>query len=214
VPTLTLQPAENDLTNRDTHVADGVLANNNFGTDAYLLIGTQDVSKESQSTYRSILRFDLASIIGARIIDATLLLTASHGVLTNQAFAIHRLTQPNWTEFGASWNAYDLGHSWAAAGGDFDPTPAQSVFIPSPQNLVFDQVKPLVEDAIKNRNGMLDILVKNSSASGSQILYCYSSGDATPSNRPKLVVNYVLPVWCVETADRPVWSALAQDEGC
>ena len=142
------------------------------------------------------------------------MLTASHGVLTNQTLAVHRLTQPNWSEFGASWNVYDVGQPWATAGGDFDPTPAQSLFIISPQNLVFDQVKPLIEDAIKNRGGMLDVLVKNSSASGSQILYCYSSGDATPSNRPKLVVNYTLPVWCVETVDKSVWSVAVQDEGC
>jgi hypothetical protein len=214
VPTLTLQPPEADPTHRDTHVASGVLANNNFGSDIYLLVGTQDVSKEANSRYRSILRFDLTSLVGASITDATLLLTASHGSFTNETFAIHRLTQPGWTEFGASWNAYDVGHPWATLGGDFDPTPAQSLFIPSVQNLAFDQLKSLVEDALQNRGGMLDVLVKGTAASGNQILYCYSSGNTTPSNRPTLIVNYTYPVWCVETADRAVWAVATQDEDC
>jgi len=214
VLTLTLQPPEADLNHRDTYIASGVLANNNFGNDIYLAMGSQTATKDSYSLYRSILRFDLTSLVGATILDATLLLTASHGSLSNETFTIHRLTQSNWTEFGANWNVYDVGHTWAAGGGDFDPTPAQSLTIPFVQSLVFDQVKSLVKDAIVNRGGILDVLVKGTAPTGNQILYCYSSGNATPSNRPTLIVNYTHPVWCVETADRAVWAVAVRDEGC
>lgn len=212
--TLTLQPPEADPNHRDTYVASGVVANNNFGSDVYLLIGTQTVTKESYALYRSILRFDLTALVGATIVDATLLLTASHGSFANETFTIHRLTQPSWTEFGATWNVYDVGYPWAAPGGDFNPTPAQSLAIPFVQSLVFDQLKSLVEDAILNRGGTLDVLVKGTAANGNQILYCYSSGNSTPSNRPTLIVNYTHPVWCVEIADAAVWAVAARDESC
>lgn len=212
--TLTLQPDENDATCRDTYIGDGVLYNNNYGSDLALILGTQNLGKNAQTLFRAILRFDLTSLITATIIDATLTLTAAGGNITNETFSIHRLTQPNWTEFGATYGVYDLGRPWATPGGDFDPAPAQSLFLSSIQNLVFNQVKPLVVDAIKYRGGILDVLIKGAASSGLQRLDCWSSGNANPALRPTLVVNYTLPVWCVETADRPVWSAAVQDEGC
>jgi hypothetical protein len=206
--------AESDATNRDTYIAGGLFANNNFGNDIYLAMGTQGTGKGSYALFRSILRFDLTGLVGATIVDATLLLTASHGSLANETFSIHRLTQPNWTEFGANWNAYDVSYPWATLGGDFDSAPAQSLSIPGVQSLVFDQLRLLVGDALLNRGGMLDVLVKGTAPTGNQILYCYSSGDPTPSNRPTLIVHYTHPVWCVETADKAIWSVAVQDEGC
>ena len=49
---------------------------------------------------------------------------------------------------------------------------------------MFDQVKPLVDDAIQNRSGMLDVLIKGTADSGVQLLQCYSSGNANPALRP------------------------------
>ncbi|MEX0678360.1 MAG: DNRLRE domain-containing protein [Pirellulales bacterium] len=212
--TLTLQPSEADLNHRDTYIADGVLVNNNYGDDFALIVGTQNLGKDSQSLFRAILRFDLTSLITATIVDATLTLTAAGGNITNETFSIHRLTQPDWTEFGATWNVYDLGRAWIFLGGDYDPTPVQSVSHTFIQNLVFNQIKPLVEDAIENRAGILDVLIKGAAESGLQRLDCYSSGNANPAFRPTLVVNYEHPVWCVETGDTAVWAVAVQDEGC
>ena len=57
--TLTLQPSEADPNNRDTYIADGVLYNNNYGSDFALLIGTQNLGKDAQTLFRTILRFDM-----------------------------------------------------------------------------------------------------------------------------------------------------------
>jgi hypothetical protein len=214
VLTLTLQPSEADPNHRDTYIADGVLYNNNHGSDLVLVVGTQNLGKDSQTLFRAILRFDLTSLITATIVDATLTLTAAGGNVTFETFSIHRLTQPNWTEFGATYGAYDLGHPWATPGGDFDWVPAQSLFLNSIQNLVFNQLKPLVEDAIENRSGILDVLIKGAADDGLQRLDCWSSGSGNPAFRPTLVVNYEHPVWCVETEDRAVWAVAVQDEGC
>ncbi len=211
---LTLQPAENNATNRDTYIADGVLYNNNYGSDLALTIGTQNIGKDEQTLFRAILRFDLTSLITATIIDATLTLTAAGGNVSFETFSIHRLTQPSWTEFGATYGVYDFGRPWSTPGGDFDWVPAQSLFLSSIQNLVFDQMKPLVVDAITNRGGILDVLIKGSADDGLQRLDCYSSGSGNPAFRPTLVVHYTHPVWCVDVADKAIWSVAVQDEGC
>jgi len=214
VPTLTFQPAETDLTSRDTFIVSGLSAGTNFGSWSTLNIGTLTLMKGELAYYRSILRFDLTALVGASIIDATLTLTTQIGSVTGETFTIHRLTQPNWTELGATWNTYNGSNNWGAAGGDFVSTPAQSLTISSVQNLVFDQLKPLVEDAIKNRGGFFDVLIKSNAAGGAQILECHSSGAATPSNRPKLVANFTHPIWCVETGDSPEYVVEIYDEAC
>jgi hypothetical protein len=154
------------------------------------------------------------SLITATIIDATLTLTAAGGNVSFETFSIHRLTQPNWTEFGATFGVYDLGRPWAIPGGDIEWVPAQSLFLNSIQNLVFDQIKPLVVDSITNRGGILDVLIKGSADDGLQRLDCYSSGSGNPAFRPTLVVHHEHPVWCVETNDSAVWAVAVQDEGC
>ncbi len=136
------------------------------------------------------------------------------GFLTGDTFTIHRLTQPNWTELGATWNNYNGSNTWATAGGDFVATPAQSLTIAAVQNLVFDDLQSLVEDAVRLRGGILDLLIKGTLTTGLEYLELASSSNATPANRPKLVVNYTNPVWCVETNDEPVYAVDTGDEGC
>lgn len=213
--TLTLQPAETDLANRDTMIGSTfAYQTTNFGTWPLLTIGTQNLIKGLQGIFRAILRFDLTSIVGATITDATLALTTSGGIVTNETVTIHRLTQPNWTELGATWLTYNGSNGWAVQGGDFVSTPVQTLVLTSLQHLVFNNIKSLVEDAIELRGGMLDVLIKGAATSGHQIVDSFSSSDANPLNRPKLVVNYEYPRWCVETADKAVWSVATQDKGC
>ena len=144
--------------------------------------------------------------------------------MTGDTFNLHRLTQPNWTEFGATYSDYDVGHPWATPGGDYDPTPAQSVYLSSFQNLVFDQVKPLVEDAIENRGGMLDVLIKGTADSRPATPAMLFIGQCRPGIAPNAGGELPEPDlvrrdvgcgrWSVDTSDAPVWSVAVQDEGC
>lgn len=214
--TLILQPDEDDLTSADAMIGDSAFASTNYGEQSEHYIGRSIIIKDLAANFRSLHRFDVSAILGATVIDATLTLTLGTGsILTDYTFSLHRLTQPNWTEFGVTWNTYDGTNPWTTAGGDHVVTPVQSFALTAPQSLVFDNIKALVQDAITLRGGLLDVLVKGSgAASGNQRLEVRSSGDADPARRPKLVVNYDFPPWCVDVADRAVWSVAAQDKGC
>jgi hypothetical protein len=215
MPVLELTPDENDLANRDTYIANASVANNNFGLDAQLTIGTRIVGKSSQTLFRALMRFDLTQLIGAVITDATLTISAFGGSLSfDETFSLHRLTRPDWTELGATWNAYNGANAWTTPGGDFDPTPAQSLTIPTVQNLVFVNLGSLVDDALRLRGGLFDVLIKGTATGGSKYLDCYSASDSTPENRPKLVINYTNPIWCVESDDTPMYAVDIKDEAC
>ena len=211
---LVLQPDEDHLTCRDTFIGNAAFSSTNFGGFDLLTVGAQLLGKGNQAILRTLLRFDLTPLIGADITDATLILTAVGGIVSGDTFTIHRLTQPNWTELGATWGVYNGSDVWASLGGDFVAAPSQSLFIASSEDLVFDGLQALVEDAVRTRGGVLDLLIKGNATIGLQYLELASSSHAIAGNRPKLVVNYTNPVWCVESDDAPVWSVDIQDEAC
>lgn len=214
--TLILQPGEDDATCADAMIGDGAFASTNYGEQPEHYIGRFIVLKDLGVFFRTLFRFDLSAILGATVIDATLSLSLGTGsTLTNETYSIHRLTQPDWTELGVTWNTYDETNPWVTPGGDFDPTPAQAITLTTPQPLLYDNLKTLVQDAISLRGGMLDVLIKGTGAvPGSQRLVVRGSGDPDPLLRPKLVVNYDFPPWCVNVADRPVWSVSTADRSC
>ncbi len=215
MPTLTLQPDEAHATCRDSFIGNSGYTNTNFGDFEYFYLGAQTLGKGSQALLRVLMRFDLTALIGTAITGATLTLTQVAGIMTaSETFTIHRMMQPNWTELGVNWATYNGTNPWTTAGGDFVLTPIQSLTIPSLQNLVFDGLQPVVEDAVRLRGGILDLLIKGTLTSGLQFLELASSSHATPEVRPKLVVNYTNPVWCVETGDEPVYAVDTWDEAC
>jgi hypothetical protein len=180
----------------DAYLGDGIYANVNFGTDVLLQAGTATVGK-STLHFRSLLRFDLASLPpGSSIVDATLALAhANSNLSTSATFYASRLTQPAWTELGATWNKYNGASNWSAAGGDFTTVDQDSCTISSStQDLTFPTLANLVVDAIQNRGGVLHLLVRGpEESSGTKLFGGNSSDSASASSRPKLTVNYVGP---------------------
>ncbi len=188
---LTLQPSEADATNRDTYIKFQTSATN-YGGAAILELGTDLVGK-AQDLARIILRFDLSSIpINSTINSATLTLTISSGTITTDTFKAHRITQPSWTELGVTYSKYDGITNWAAAGGDFDPTVEDSVVISSAVDLVMPNLATMGQDALDNRSGFFDVLIKGNQSGGVRWLIYHSSG-AGAAQRPKLVLDYTEP---------------------
>jgi hypothetical protein len=216
VSTLILQPGEDDATCADAMIGDGAYASTNYGGQLDHYIGRYIILKDLGVNFRTLLRFDLSAILGATVVDAALSLSlGANSSLTNETYSIHRLTQPSWTEFGVTWNTFDETNPWITPGGDFDATPVQSIALTTPQPLIYDNLKSLVQDAISLRGGMLDVLIKGTGITpGNQRLVVRGSGDPNPTLRPKLVVNYDFPPWCVDVADRAVWSVATADRSC
>ena len=168
----------------------------NFGNAAVMGVGTTLFGKLT-SLRRVIVRFDLSIIPSyATILDASLtLFQAAGGAISGSTvFTAYRVTRPDWTEFGVTWNKYDGSNSWTNSGGDiaiaeFDSTTITAVG----QDLVFGSLAALAADAIANRNGILHLLVVGPESGSNQFVAVHSSDSISPAMRPKLVVNYEIP---------------------
>jgi parallel beta-helix repeat protein len=93
--------------------------NTAYGTSSYLILGAFVNSGQER---RDLVQFDLSSISGRTVTDATLHMYRWQKYRTGSLDAdVHRVTQ-SWVESSATWNKYDGTHNWASAGGDFDAT--------------------------------------------------------------------------------------------
>jgi hypothetical protein len=180
----------------DASILSGGYADTNFGDAAMPAIGTTLFAKVV-TLMRVIARFDLSAIPPyGTIVDATLTLThAPNGSISGSApFTAYRLTRPDWTEFGATWNKYDGSHSWTTAGGDISTQDSDSATITSAvEDLVFDGLANLAIDAVENRDGLLHLLVAGPELGNSNFLVIHSSDSSEEAKWPKLVVTYDVP---------------------
>lgn len=121
--TLTLQPGTPGL---DTSIR-RYIPNKNYGADTSLAIQNNQAE--------ALVQFDLSSIpAGSKILSAQFSLYHQSG--GNNTVSAFGLTQ-SWTEgtgagdSGATWNTYDGSHSWATAGGDYDPAAGNAIVLPA-----------------------------------------------------------------------------------
>ena len=180
----TLQPTA------DTYTSGGSQSTN-FGTSNFVLAGVATPGKSAQ-ILRGLFRFSLASLLTAESIDEAVL---TFFIYSNNAatatFGVHRITQPAWTELGATYLKYDGANNWAGAGGDFDASAWQAGIAPLDDTyLIFDSVLAAVVDAIDNRGGVLDTLLKGSATTGTNYVELYSRDAVEVEFRPSLQITY------------------------
>lgn len=188
--TLVLQPDAAE--GKDTWLYDWK-PNWNHGTDVELQISSQPGANGN-----GLVRFDLSAIPAtATIRSAVLELRENAGASAiGGQVDVHRVTA-DWSEGTSSggtgessWDDRMTGVAWSSGGGDFDPTPYASTFVPSaaPGWHSWD-VTQLVADwhagTYPNRGLALEL------PNPGGWLEFDSSDASTAANRPKLTVTYV-----------------------
>jgi hypothetical protein len=162
------------------------------------------VGNDASNSQRALLRFDLTSIPPtATIASCTLTVDI---VTRNQASAgkIYRVKQPAWSETTATWNRYDGVSAWTTPGA-FDAVELASdvVVTPGPDGPVayapptgseaftFPDIRGLCQDAVTNRSGALDLMIKqDDDAPGPTAEMGFSRHtDNDPDERPMLAVG-------------------------
>jgi len=107
-------PTVNLTASQDTYI-DEDHETINYGNNAEL-----KCKNETGKSERSLIQFDLSGIPQCAVVtNATLGIYVT--AVKTKTINIHRLTH-NWTEMGATWNAYDGTNSWSTSGGDYDST--------------------------------------------------------------------------------------------
>lgn len=185
--TYTLQPAD-----KDTELVQAS-PTVNYGSGTYFYLADYTVSAR-----RPVLEISLVTLPDdLSVVSAVLSLYFYDENYTNpvgKTVYANRLTRDNWVELEATWNKYTTALSWTAPGGDYTATGRASTTMPAnPGAWIEFNVKTLVEDAIANRNDLLELLLKydvedqGEGYSQSKIYSSQYTGDLT--KRPKLVVE-------------------------
>ena len=194
MPTYTIQPSS--ATN-DTSISSKNPTTNY--TSSNFFIGDHNADT---NVNRGLLKFDLSPIpSNATIVSAILTLTPitdnSDNTRTLRVYRQKRV----WVHSEATWNIYSSGNNWQTAGGfganDCEQTDIGSVSIASNQTLntgvditlSASAIQEII-DGIWTNNGFL---LKVDTESDDMFVYA-SSVHATASYRPKLVVEYTVPV--------------------
>ncbi|MBN1941819.1 MAG: DNRLRE domain-containing protein [Phycisphaerae bacterium] len=184
---LILQPGPTE--GQDTFIIDTYGASN-YGGDTRLFIGIRNNGRSIDND-RSILRFPLSLPPGAYVLSATLTLFYKSGDTSFAQTAWAYRCPTNWTELGATWYKYDGVNDWPVngSGGEWDESIASFASAGVTDDLVLD-VTQHVSDALANRDGVLNLLLKTAEAVEDRKTY-YSSDEATEiTKRPKLEIEY------------------------
>jgi RHS repeat-associated protein len=175
----------------------------NYGSDTKIR-----ASRNTSSKYeRSLLKFDLAGIpANASVVTASLILYGSSQTTSVSNAAYLQTVLATWDEGTITWNT---GSGLSNATGQI----SLSASTGASDNYTID-VATSVQSMINTPNlnfGWQLKMQTESNVNNSQMQF-YSSDDATPANRPKLIVTYELPV-DVRAYITPSYSTSTTDGG-
>jgi hypothetical protein len=190
---LTSQP--DDTTGHDCYLNSAAPNDNN--NNALILVGH---AWPDGITYRGLIKFDLSSIpASATILSATLSIWVNGDYCINARTLRAYRVKRNWVEEEATWNVYSAGNNWGTAGcsnttsdrdaadmGNVSVGAAVAVGTEIQIPLTAAEVQKMIDGTYTNYGWLLQV----DTETGDEYAYD-SSGSATPSERPKLVVTYV-----------------------
>jgi len=156
----------------------------NYGGGVGMYIGHTGSGEE-----RSIVRFPLAKVGAASVTTATLQLTRiSAGA--NYPLRAYRLRRKDWSEMGASWNAYKAGSAWGTAGAKNAATDYYSdVYAESTAGNGTFNVTALVQAAMAEGDAYIDFLLVDPAPVSRRYVGFYTQGTTVADWMPALKVE-------------------------
>ncbi len=148
------------------------------------------------SVWRAIIEFDISEILSFEtVVSAELKVYSLYFTALSGDAIVYRLTEPNWTEMGCTWNTYDGAYEWETAygGGDFttdDPVGVPFTFPSGDGYQTITDLETLVQDACTNRSGRLILIIKgaNESEAGSNGIVWAPSEHPNGTLHPELTI--------------------------
>ena len=170
----------------------------NYGTSNRMNIGA---GGKTEGAMRTLLRIDLQLIGAATIADTSKLELYDTGGGTdagNMSYYAYNILQTGWTEEGATWTTYDGVNSWDGAGCSTIGTDYEITFQPFSfslgaagwQEWTGATFQSLLQEAIDNHGGVLDILMKWDLENADNYSHYEAEKAGAASRQPKLTIDY------------------------
>jgi hypothetical protein len=183
----------------DNQIAGLAAAGFNYGTKPFLCVGNDAANSE-----RVLIHFDLSQLGSGATVTGCFLTFTVNQVTAPTSGRILRLRRNGWSEIASNWTVYQPMTPWGALGAsdpatDVDETSAVPFVPPTVVGLfTFPSVQALCQDAVTQRAGSLDLLIRQDvdqegACTGSCVAsdFCSRSSDwGTPTDRPSLLVGY------------------------
>ena len=188
------------IATKDNFMQSNATTDNNGASDENL-----NISAYSASTYRALITFDISSLPeDATITSATFSLYYYNkiGTPSGQNAITYKLKRNDWeegTKIGAAgdscWNNYKSGGAWQTAGAlganDYDSSLNATATYGAGYGWMNWDIQNIVEDAITNVSGIVNLLLKFQTEGADYYSYHYPREYITDlSLRPKLVIEY------------------------
>lgn len=172
----------------------------NWGSETDMAIGAATGGDIARSLAEFAVDWGIDVPDGALITDAELQLYYCYNYYpennpVGRTVLIRRMLRPDWSESQSTWNIYKTGSSWGAPGcdssaTDYTSTDQASDTVPSSYGWMEWDVTAQVQWAQSNDENVIVRISDSTSTAG--YYYSFSTKEAA-SNKPKLVITYVLP---------------------
>lgn len=183
------------------YLSNGVNSDANFSAQATMTIGNVFVDV-TNNLNRGTLQFDIPALLallpaGALITAVRLVLKASGGAVQtgDKTYTCKRITRSGATIIGSlhDWDTFNGTNPWTTAGGDRTATHADSWTGGAMDDMEFNLLRQITDDAIAAPDDLLTLLLEGPEGVGSsQFKTPYSASAADPDNWPRLYFDYVV----------------------
>ena len=176
---------------------DNAYPSTNYGTTDIISVSFKPISSKFGPFIARVLQdADISAIPpGSIIVSTSKLELYCKTVYAATAATLYRITQPDWTELGATWGDYIYPNDhWYTPGGDYS-TPSVAFTTPAATGwftITGADFAAFLQDAINNRSGIARMLLRVDTESDTLKGADFASDDDThdPSWKLKLTVDY------------------------
>jgi hypothetical protein len=173
----------------DTQLSEESPDTNNGGS-SYFVVHSQSTNKD----FRSILRFD-ASSIGSLLIDSAIL-SLYYSLLylhdpVGRTYYVNELTETGWVETEATWNSYETGSAWVAAGGDYVDSYQASATVPAAAGWMTWDITNIVKHCQTAHSSIVNLHIMDATEEADFTGYgAYLNSRTAALRQPKLTITY------------------------
>lgn len=156
--------------------------------------GIVNISSSFSAQYKGwfLLKIDLSNY---KNLSSAILKIKVYSVTNQSATPVvaYKISRNDWAWNESTYYVYKNGFNWTTNGGDYvtsNPSGGLISSVPSVGNFMSIDITAIAQDAIQNKNGIVDVIVFNN-YTGSQLrdLVVYGIGDSNVSNKPYLEIQ-------------------------
>jgi hypothetical protein len=157
-----------------------------------IVVHSQSVNKD----IRSLMRFDIGTLIDIRCMIDSAILSIYYSILylhdpVGRTYYVNELTETGWVETEATWNSYETGSAWVAAGGDYVDSYQASATVPAAAGWMTWDITNIVKHCQTAHSSIVNLHIMDATEEADFTGYgAYLNSRTAALRQPKLTITY------------------------